>query len=48
MLTLLRHQCTAVTHILTHSVNLAFGPNSGFKNKCRLGPGSKWGPFRSL
>jgi len=22
-------------HILTHSVNLAFGPKSGFKNKCR-------------
>jgi len=26
---------SAVAHILTHSVNLAFGPKLGFKNKCR-------------
>ena len=26
---------SAVAHILTPSVNLAFGPKSGFKNKCR-------------
>ena len=32
--TLLRHQYSAVAHILTHSVNLAFGPESGLKNKC--------------
>ena len=36
---------SAVAHILTSSVNLAFMPKSGFKNKCRacnlgLGPGS--------
>lgn len=35
MFTLLRHQYRAVAYILTHSVNLAFGPKSGFKNKCR-------------
>jgi len=29
----------AVAHILTHSVNLIFGPKSGFKNKCRAGAG---------
>jgi len=26
---------SAVAHILTPSVNLAFNPKSGFKNKCR-------------
>jgi len=26
---------SAVAHILTPSVNLAFKPKSGFKNKCR-------------
>jgi len=26
---------SAVTHILTPSVNLVFGPKLGFKNKCR-------------
>jgi len=26
---------SAVAHILTPSVNLAFGPQSGFKNKCQ-------------
>jgi len=26
---------SAVARILTHSVNLAFGPKSGFKNECR-------------
>jgi len=35
MFTLLRHQYPAVAHILTHSVNLAFGLKSGFKNKCQ-------------
>jgi len=35
MSTLLRYQYLAVAHILTQSVNLAFGPKSGFKNKCR-------------
>ena len=35
MLTLLRHQCPAVAYIWTHSVNLAFGPKSGFKSVCR-------------
>jgi len=29
----------AVAHILTSSVNLAFGPQSGFKNKCRARAG---------
>ena len=42
MFTLLHHQYPAIAHILTHSVNLPFGPKSGFKNKCRaragLGP----------
>jgi len=32
MFRLLRHQYSAVAHILTHSVNLTFGPKSGFKN----------------
>jgi len=31
MFTLLRSQYPAVAHILTHSVNLSFGPKSGFK-----------------
>jgi len=29
----------AVAHILTSSVNLAFRPKSGFKNKCRARAG---------
>jgi len=29
------HQLPAVADILTHSVNMAFGPKSAFKNKCR-------------
>jgi len=33
MFTLLRQQYHAVTRIMTHSVNLAFGPKSGFKKK---------------
>jgi len=42
---------SAVAHILTPSVNLAFGPKSGFKNKCRapamfeLGSSFKIRPF---
>ena len=31
--------CPAVAHILTPSVNLAFGRKSGFKNKCRARAG---------
>jgi len=31
---LLRNQYPAVAHILTHSIDLAFGPKSGFKNIC--------------
>ena len=31
--------CSAVAHILTPSVYLAFGPKSGFKNKCRARAG---------
>ena len=31
---------STVAHILTPSVNLVFGPKSGFKNKCRVKPGS--------
>ena len=30
---------SAVAHILTASVNLAFRPKSGFKNKCRTRAG---------
>jgi len=30
---------SAVAHILTPSENLAFGPKSGFKNKCRVRAG---------
>ena len=30
---------SAVAQILTPSENLAFGPNSGFKNKCRARAG---------
>jgi len=30
---------SAVAHILTPSVNLAFGSKSGFKNKCRARAG---------
>jgi len=29
----------ALAHILTHSLNLAFGPKSGFKNKRRARSG---------
>jgi len=36
MFTLLRYRCTAVVHILIHSVNLAFGPKSGFKHNCQV------------
>jgi len=36
MFTLLRYRCPAVAHILTHLVNLAFGPKSGFKHKCQV------------
>jgi len=32
--TLLHNQYPAVAHILIHAVNLAFGPKSGFRNKC--------------
>ena len=35
MFTLLPISRPAVAHILTHSVNLAFGPKSGFKANCR-------------
>jgi len=35
MFTLLRYRCPAVAHILIHSVNLAFGPKSGFKCQVR-------------
>jgi len=34
MFTLLHHQYPAVAHILNNSVNLAFGPKSGFNNEC--------------
>ena len=42
---------SSVAHILTPSVNLAFGPKSGFKNECRapagfaLNSGFKMRPF---
>ena len=45
---------STVAHILTPSVNLVFGPNSGFKNKCSAQPCSGWiqasklGPFGTL
>jgi len=50
---------SAVAHILIPSVNLAFRPKSGFKNKCRSRVGFglvtsdrvrawKWGPFTTL
>jgi len=35
MFTLPHHQYPAVRYILTHLVNWAFGPKSGFKIKCR-------------
>jgi len=44
MFTLLRHHYPAVAQILTHLVKLAFGPKSGFKNKCRAG----FGPQKRL
>jgi len=34
--TLLRQQYPVVSHVLTHSVNLVLGPQSGSKNKCRV------------
>jgi len=37
----------AVAHISTHLVNLAFGPELGFTNKCRFGPGSDSGRVRA-
>ena len=42
---------SAVVHILTPSVNLAFRPKSGFNYKCRAPSGfgfmiSAWGGFR--
>jgi len=43
----LRHQYPALVHILTYSVNLAYGPELGFKNKCRI-RAAKWGPFTTL
>jgi len=36
MFTLLRYRSPAVAHILTHSVNLSFGPKSDFKHKCQV------------
>jgi len=39
LFTLLHHHYPAVAYILRHSVNWAFGPKSGFKNKCRTGFG---------
>jgi len=39
MFTFLRLQYPIVAHILTHSVHLAFGPKSGFKNKCQARAG---------
>ena len=45
MFSLLRHQYPAVAHILTHLVNLAFGPKSGLKNVgLRAGSGVKMRP----
>ena len=38
-ISLLRHQYPTVAHILIHSVNLAFGPKSGFKYKCQTRAG---------
>ena len=37
MFTVLHHQYPTVARILIHSVNLAFGPKSGFEPKCRAG-----------
>jgi len=34
----------AIAHILTPSVNLAFKPKAGFKNKCRARAGFGLGP----
>jgi len=39
MFTLTRHQYPAVAQILTHSVNLAFGPKAGFKYRRRARAG---------
>jgi len=35
----LRFWYPAVAHIFTHTANLASGPKSGFKNKCRTRAG---------
>jgi len=40
IISLLRHHYTTVAHILTHSVNLSFGPKSGFKIICQVAAGS--------
>jgi len=37
-----------VAHISIHSVYLAFGPKSGFKNKCRVRASQWGGPFTTL
>jgi len=34
IISLRRHQPSAVSHNLTHSVKLVFGPKPGFKNIC--------------
>jgi len=36
MFTLLRYRFHAAAHILTHSVHLAVGPQSGFKHKYQV------------
>jgi len=36
MFTLLRYRCLAAAQSLTHSVDLAFGPKSGFRHKCQV------------
>jgi len=50
MFTLLLHQYSAVAHILTRSVNLAFGPIGASTIKVGLGPvqTSKCDPFTTL
>jgi len=35
IVSLQRHEHSTVAPILSHSANLAFGPKSGFENKCR-------------
>jgi len=39
MFTLLLHQYRAVAYILTHSINLAFGPKSSLKYKRQVWTG---------